>query len=184
VVGVAGPHALQVRRFFQARPFPADLLDRSRRLEDRGCQVVRPGESATLLAGHDVVTVSAKDGPTVALVLEVEESLRMSWRYDGKTLLPVSMVASSGEAARLEFALGVLARLGDQRSTTAVQELFWHPDHVVRWAAVRTLMKLDRSAGLDLLEAALRDPHPHVRQAARTAYQRLGAEAPLLTLAA
>jgi hypothetical protein len=173
VVGVVGASEVQIRRFFQARPFPVDVLDRSRRLEDRGIQTVLAGQVATISAGHDVIDISAAAGPTVMLWLQARETARLFWRYDSATLMPQALVSDVGDVGRLEFAAAVLARMGDVRNAPALQKLYWHPDHVVRWAAVRALMKLDRAAGLELLEAALSDPHPHVRQAARTGLDRL-----------
>jgi hypothetical protein len=172
---VRGPGELAIARFFQPWPHPIDVLDRARRLEDRGVQTVQPGQSAAVLLGHDVVTVRACGAPVVALMLEAEAAASLCWRYDGSTLLPVATVRAAGEVTRLEFAAGAVARLGDERCTPALQSLFRHPDHVVRWAAARALMQVDRPAGEALLAAALEDPHPHLRQAARIAVDRLNA---------
>jgi hypothetical protein len=175
VLGVAGPGELEVQRFFQPEPFPTNVIDRRRRLEDRGVHRLRPGQSITVRAGYDVLSNSAPGGPTVVLVLETEESTPGFWRYDPSTLLPVAVVRAPGDGARLEFAASVMARLGDGRCTPALRKLFVHADHVVRWAAVRAAMQLDRAVGKELLAATLHDAHPHLRQAAGAALDRLRA---------
>jgi hypothetical protein len=173
LLGVAGPGALEVRRFFQPDPFPSDVVDRTRRLEDRGSERLAAGQTFTIRTGHDVVVSFAPAGPTVVLALEAEESTPYYWRYDPRTLLPAAVVCGTNDGSRLQFAANVLARLGDGRCAPALRALAGHSDHVLRWTAIRTLVQLDRRAGRELLEAALEDPHPHIRQATRTALERL-----------
>jgi hypothetical protein len=172
LVGVMGPGPLELRRYFQLRPFPLDRIDRTRRLEDRGAQRLAPGQTAAVLAGHDVVELRAS-ATTLLVVLEAEPAAGLLWRYDPRTLLPVATATGSQASARLEFAATALAHLGCAASVPPLRELCRHPDYVVRWSAVRALMRLDRAAGMEVLAAACADEHPVVAQAAQTAWARL-----------
>jgi HEAT repeat protein len=47
-----------------------------------------------------------------------------------------------------------------------------HQDHFVRWESLRAQARLDGEYALPQLKAALDDPHPHVRNAARSSLRR------------
>ena len=91
---------------------------------------------------------------------------RIRWVYDVPTRAPVLAVAADPRSSRIEFACRLLARLGDRRDVPALEEVTVHPDHFVRWTALQSIVQLDLARGNELIEAALDDPHPHIRRAA------------------
>jgi HEAT repeat protein len=65
--------------------------------------------------------------------------------------------------------------MGDQASLPQLWDLIKnHPDHFVRWGALRAVVAIDLEEGTQALAmAAVEDPHRHVREAAAAALQKV-----------
>lgn len=172
VAGFAGAGEARYEMFEQPDPWPNEVLDRSRTLVRRGVHVCPPGGVMRLRAGIDAPRLLPVDKPVVLLLLASRNVVPLRWEYD-EELVPLRAMAAMNASSRLEYTARLLAELGQRSSVEPLRDLFAHPDHFVRWAAVRAVMKLDFDEGAVLLRRAEDDPHPHVRSAARAAVARL-----------
>ncbi|MEM7308567.1 MAG: HEAT repeat domain-containing protein [Planctomycetota bacterium] len=168
-----GASDFRFESFLQPDPFPAELLDTSRRLVPRGVRSVPPGAIERIRLGYDLFRALPTEVPTVLLFLVSRTSSPIQWEYDLETLLPVRAISSSAAASRLQFTARMLSELGDASSLEALSPLLTHPAHYVRWSAVQAIARLDRGAGLRALAQLCDDDHPHVRNAAESALNRL-----------
>jgi hypothetical protein len=89
------------------------------------------------------------------------------WSFSLETLRPVGASLSSLDSSILLSMMSEISRTGLCEAEEKVEALFDHPDHNVRWAAVKCLGALGSARTVGLLERALKDPHPHIRNAAR-----------------
>jgi hypothetical protein len=167
-----GPGSLQIDRWMQGWEGPPEIFDRTRPLVALPSVVLRPGEQAGFHAHRDVASMRAVDSPAVVVGLTRVHATRLRWVYDAATLLPVRAEAGDLGAARLEYAMMLLAALEHTEAAPAIATLYDHPDHFVRWSAVRRVMELDPSLGEPLVRRALNDIHPHVRRAAQRSIER------------
>jgi HEAT repeat protein len=103
---------------------------------------------------------------------------RLRWTYSRETLRPLKPTPASLSANHLEYAIGTLLHLDHPDAVAALSGLASHPAHHVRWSAIRAVVELDPERGAALLTAALADPHPHVRNAARRGLDQLGGAPP------
>ena len=76
---------------------------------------------------------------------------------------------------RIDYAMTLLSALEHTAAAPVMATLSDHPDHFVRWSAVRRVMELDPDLGTSLLYRALTDSHPHVQRAAQRSLERLNA---------
>jgi hypothetical protein len=162
-----GPGSVLIERWKQNWDGPAEVLDRTRRLIPCPSQVLEPGAHVRFEAHRDVARTGVGEGAAVVIALTRMQATRMRWVYDAFTLLPVHAEAADSTAARIEYAIALLAALDHTEAVPVIAALYDHPDHFVRWSAVCRVMDLDPSEGVHLVHRALQDPHPHVRRAAR-----------------
>jgi hypothetical protein len=167
--GTAGP---TYAWYEQTAPLPNEVFDRSRVLTPTGIRTFPPGEVYRIRAGIDVSRLLPPQQTVILLFLGSRNVLPLRWEYDDK-LRPLRAMAATPTASRFEFTARMLAEFGDRESLEPLGELAEHPDHFVRWAAVRAVMRIDFDAGLHLLHAAGEDRHPHVRRAATRALENL-----------
>jgi len=74
----------------------------------------------------------------------------------------------------LQWAAESLAALGCKDAVPALERLYCHPDHFVRWSAISNLIQLDYNKGVSMLvHASSADDHPHLRTAARKSLEML-----------
>ena len=165
-VGVVGPNPIAVDRYRLSPPPRWDVLDRSLTLDGPRRETLAVGAARAFTAGEDVLHMAAVEGVTALLELRSAPVHRIRWVYDVPTRAPVLAVAADPRSSRIEFACRLLARLGDRRDVPALEEVTVHPDHFVRWTALQSIVQLDLARGNELIEAALDDPHPHIRRAA------------------
>ncbi len=81
-----------------------------------------------------------------------------------------------GEAAHSGLVLlcSMVAALREGRGVPLLNHLTGHRSHVVRWAAIQALGRLDSALGIAALRSALNDPHAHVRSTSQQILERLG----------
>ena len=167
-----GPGSVRVERWSQRWEGPADIFDRTRGLVPLPSLLLRAGEQVAFQAQRDVARVGALDAAAVVIGLTRVQATRLRWVYDADTLLPVRAEAADLDAARLEYTMSLLAALEHRDAAPAIAALYDHPDHFVRWSAIRRAVELDPSLGASLVHRALNDVHPHVRRAAQRSLER------------
>lgn len=166
VLAVVGPDPLDIERYRLSPPARFEVLDRSRRLQPLNRDTLAPGDVGFFAAGEDVMRIHQPRGATAALLLRSDLIHRIRWVYDAATLSPCLAVAADPRSSRLDFACRIVAKLGEPCDARALEGLVAHPDHFVRWTALRTSLQLDAVRGRKLMEDALEDLHPHIRSAA------------------
>jgi hypothetical protein len=152
---------------------PAVRVDRRRR-HDRvralGCRSLERGATVSLLRRrHAYRLMTAKR--TVVLIFEFGPTDPFTWHYDPATLAPLRGVPRDLSVTRLIETLRLISVWGDTSFLPLVEELFRHPSHAMRWAALQTAWKLAPERALKLTARAARDPHPDLRAVARALAQ-------------
>jgi hypothetical protein len=171
----AGPGSILIERWTQEWEGPPEILDRTRGLAPLPLLIVGREERVQFRAHHDVVRIGARDAAAVVVTLSRMQATRVRWVYDARTLMPVRAEAADSSTARLEYAMALLAALDHTEAAPVIAGLYDHPDHFVRWSAVRRVTELDPSLGAQLVQRALQDAHPHVRRAAQRSLDRSAA---------
>lgn len=181
LIGVAGPAPLSLEVFHEASGYRNDVFDRTRSIEGPQRHLLSPGMVACLRAGRDCPLFAEPEETTFGFVMLSRPLQRVQWAYAVDTRRAVRALAADPTASRLEFAAQTLAALGDTRAVANLKSLCEHPDHFVRWSALRCLMRLDSRTGLEILRRAQDDLHPHVRNAATRALQKIAPDDVLRT---
>jgi hypothetical protein len=166
IIGVCGPGSVSCQHFVEE----LNGLARS------GREALAAGATRAFRAGRDVAHLGTSLDFTVLLSLIHRQAQPTYRTFDYRTLEGVQLSASDPGTSRLEFATKLLAELDYTPASDAVAGLCEHPLHFVRWSAMRGLARLDPERALPLIEAAMEDPHPHVREAARKSLDRLSKE--------
>lgn len=148
-------------------------FDTANRLSDPEFLAVDNGDVVALEAWRDVAEWLPQAEPRVAAVLLSPAIHAQHWVYRRETLCPIELVSTTFDANRLQYALELLAEIGDASHAPAVAAVYTHAAHHVRWAAVKAVLDLDRDRGLALLREAVDDLHPHVARAAARGLQVL-----------
>lgn len=161
---VAG--TVMVRKFLQKSPDPNEALDPSRVLEDIGVTHLHAGDVFPVRAGYDLFEAESSSAASVLLILHRAPHLRYHWIYNRTTLAPEVLMSADQSSSRIQFALRILAELPHEDSLANLESLMDHPDHFIRWEAVRQSFSLSEDLGMRLLRRALNDVHPEVREAA------------------
>jgi HEAT repeats len=141
-------------------------LERPKKLVRGPNRVADRGDTIRIRAGIDVYQLLPPGHLTLLLTMQSESRLSTFWEYDSSTLLPVRAIAASSSLSRLEFAARMLSEFGDPSSIPVLSDLINHPEHFIRWAAIRAIARIDETEGVKALYAAQNDQHPHVRRAA------------------
>lgn len=175
LAGVSAGTSATVELYEQPQPLPNEIFDPKRRLINKGTRHLSSGEVLGLRAGYDIFRFHGTNtAPIVLLTFSTDFVLRLRWEYDPDTLCPTRIIAADPMSSRLEFACKMLAQFGSQTSVAPLKHLAQqHPDHFVRWTALKNLLDLNFEEGLVLLQQAVNDPHPHVRNAAHRSLESL-----------
>lgn len=176
-LGLAGGGPVRLRRFLLEYPGDAPGSSAPRLTESSPITLAR-GEVHVFPATRETFLIDRIEAPVVFLSLTSALRCRFCFPFDLATGVSRRMIAADLRASRLELALDLLAELGDDEDLDAVKPLLSHPDHFVRWAATGALAALDVGAGTIALRSALSDPHPDVRDAARSTLRDLAANTP------
>jgi hypothetical protein len=166
------------RRFrLPGGPTNNEIFDRSASLVALEDTVVTAGETVRLRAGLDTHYVRAPQSQAVSLTMMLMNAVPLRWIFDGTTLKAKHAASGSVTDKRVEFAMRVLRMMPSPTSAETMEHVARaHPAHFVRWAAIRELGRLDLARAARLMDAAsTKDPHPHVRNAARRDLERLAA---------
>ena len=171
LVGVLGPHSLRCDRYLFPPGHDPLSLDPGEVLIPLETRVVRPFEDTALEGGREAYYLHA-DGPTVLVRLLRHASHALHHIYDRATLRPWMVQAGDPATTQVVCLAKVLGALGDSSSAKVLRAATRHPHHFARWAAVQALAAIDFDLALERIVAALDDPHPEVRDAARRALER------------
>jgi hypothetical protein len=137
--------------------------DRARNIESRRLET---GATVSLLRRRHAYRLRPAKR-TVVLILEVGATDPFTWQYDRSTLAPRRGVPRDLSATRIVETLRLISVWGDASFLPLVEELFRHPSHAVRWAALQTAWKIAPERPLKLTARAARDGHPDLRAVAR-----------------
>ena len=161
---------LIARRYRHAEARDPNVLDRSARLELVEERELLPGDLIRIEAWRQVVEFTAGEG--VVLGLDSAPSYSTRWAYHRETLQPIAAIVADQTLAKIAFALQMLGEIGTVEDAAGLEVLLTNHSHSVRWAALRTAVQLGHPDARALVERAVSDPHPHVRNAAHAALQR------------
>jgi hypothetical protein len=169
---VAAGADLPVMHYRQPEPEPNDVLRRDARLLPLGEILYRRGDVFRTRAVEDINELRPLPSKrSVVLTLSSKLIAGYAWNYDSGSLLPVG-ITSDLSWCRTNYALRVIGEIGDVDCLSAVTALTEHPNHFVRWSAIKCAVRLDFDRGLALLEKGANDAHPHVRSAAAATLRR------------
>lgn len=175
---IAALDTARVALYHHTRAHAPDVFDRSVVLSPAGERALGGGEVLELRAWRDVCDPLPSPVPGYLIELSSAPVDRVRWTYDRATLAPHTPTPAIRASNLIEFAVWTLVELGHPEAMTALRRVAEHPSHHVRWTALRAAVEVDRAAAIALLEAALDDPHPHPRNAARRGLDRLRAGEP------
>jgi HEAT repeats len=176
MVGVAnfgGNGIATLETFKQPNPYPNEILDRKKRIVDTGLSTLNPGDFGLFHAAVHIFNILPPEKLLFLLFFKSKSIVPLRWEYNKSTLFPTRAIASDLMSSRLEFTAWMLSELSDDTSIPALKSLLQHKDHFVRWAAIRSIMRLSFADGVNFLHIALEDAHPHVRNAARRSLDKL-----------
>lgn len=110
--------------------------------------------------------------PRISLRIAFPLEGRYEWSFSRDTLAAVSYTSLSLAASGMADMLDLLSSMRSPQTGSVVAELRRHPEHFVRWKAIQTMGRIDRSRGLAMVREALDDPHPGIRRAAKETLAR------------
>lgn len=145
-----------------------------RRLRKIGPAAYSQFELFTVAGAREAIQIVGVDGEPWLLQLVLSEHSTLVHTYDQN--LQLARTASANfHASRIEFVFDLFKRFGYSDAAGIVERVGSSSRfHFVRWKAVQTMLHLDFSRGLRLLDDALLDPHPHVRRAASRTKESIG----------
>lgn len=153
-----------------------EVFNRAVRLEDRTDHVLAVGKALVLPAGDVALEIPPPSTEAVTVSLVRKHVVPLRWGFDSATLVATEATADGASDKRMEFAARILALLPVAQSAEALERMARaDARHFVRWTAIRELRRVDAPRAEALLSAALDDPHPHVRNAARRTLDKLTA---------
>ena len=166
--------AVEVETFTLEEPYRIEVFDRSKALTRTGSSQLAPGTVARLRAPSQAFRLRL-ERPALLIQFMSATTEPLRWVFHPESLQAVRAVSASLKSSRLQFTCHTLAALGSPSSVAPMRSLMNHPDHYVRWAAVQNICTLSREDGIECLQQAIEDPHPHVRNAARRTLENAGA---------
>lgn len=110
-------------------------------------------------------------GEGILLRLESAPIYPVCWFYERRTKSAKGLISARALDSKIQESLKILSQIGSKRDADICIELSRHSSHWVRWEAIRTVNALGHEMAADLLQQALNDPHPEVREAARAAFE-------------
>lgn len=173
--GVAGGPAVRFTRYRFAGISDWEVFDRSACLVRLGSVALEPGQAVALDSALEIIEPVRLPASTV-LTLASPARRAFAWEFDRNSLRAYRHVIADLAATRIAYAPELLVQLDSAGSVPVLAELTTHPRHFVRWNAVKALCALDAKAGLQALEAARADAHPHVRRAAEASLANVAAQ--------
>jgi len=150
-----------------------DLFDPTIRLQRVGSGTLERGEVRSLNAQRYVYDLRIEK-PVLLLRLSTSPFQTMEWLFNRESLYAWQANDAEVNSTQARVAAYLLGRLAHQSSLEPLKHLTRHPHHAVRWSAIQAIGRLSRSEAVGALQAALDDPHPHIRRAAESALKKAG----------
>lgn len=113
--------------------------------------------------------------PVVELRIGLRPGVSQIWHFDRVTLQAKFASIANVQVTGYVMLSRMLSSLQERRALELLRQLSRHDAHVVRWAAVQAIGRLDRNLALDCLAESLKDPHPHIRSSAQKALAKASA---------
>lgn len=174
LVGVAGDGHIGANLYRSAFDRDDTVFRRDHYLVPAGRRTLTGGDHVLLRACNDVVDFVEVAGRVVMLELALTAARPIVWNYDAETLKAAFASSGAVDATRMEFAIDLFHTLGAREAVPNLRRIAReHTHHWLRWKAIKALLHLDLTAGSEALSAAVDDPHPHVRNAARATLANL-----------
>ena len=157
--------SVQLQRFERPNRGAQDVFNDQKRIFSKGVSTLVAGDVAALCADRECYELSTC---TNAFLFQLRSRplYRLQWVYDAATLAPKRIYSSHAEDMQAELAILTARNLGFPDCVPNVRRLLDHPNHVIRRAALDTLLALDPENRDVYLRVAANDPHPDVQQAA------------------
>ena len=149
-----------------------DVFDASVKLQPAGSFTTSPGEIAKLESGRYVYDWRISE-PLIVLRLITPPLQSLEWLFSRSTLHAWQANDADLRYTQMRVAAYVLGKIAHQSSIPPLRHLADHSHHAVRWAAIQSLGRLNRSEAMIKIRAAVHDKHPHVRRAAQKTLERL-----------
>jgi hypothetical protein len=166
LIGVVGNGNLTADLYRSATDRDHDVFDRKHRIELFERKQLKSGDQLLMRAGNDLMNFVEVKGEVATLELAIRDADRIVWNYDLDTLEAVYASSASIEATRMEFAIELFRVFNERKALPSLLRIAKeHTHHWVRWKAVKTMLHIDRQAGIEALYATLEDKHEHVRRA-------------------
>jgi hypothetical protein len=157
--------AARLHSFEQLHPEPPDVFSPDRKLVSLGVSSFAAGDVYRSRAGVDCYDLST-DQDALLFELRSEPVYKFEWLYDRATLAPRRVVFVDLMDMRADLALVAAAHLRSPESIPFVRPFLKHPNHLIRWSAVKALIHLEPGEAAAYLEALEQDCHPQLREAA------------------
>ncbi|MCE4558238.1 HEAT repeat domain-containing protein [Roseateles cellulosilyticus] len=173
--GVVGRNSINIRRYRLPSSIDRRVFDRSVTLVQYDDFPLIPGDVLRLNSGTDAVDWSLSD-PVLMLRFTSASTEALQWGFDRQLKTAWSATAVDPESTQLVCLASYLGKEESVSSLEPLRGLSTHPQHHVRWAAIRAIASISGEAGIEQLRSARIDEHPHIRNAAISALAAIGAQ--------
>ena len=148
------------------------LFDPNARLLNKRSFNAGIGDVVMIEGANTVIDVRITQ-PVGVLKLIIPRKDYLQWAFDRQTLTALQAISATPEGSELAFIAQVLSALKNQNSLFNLKRLAQeHPEHNVRWEAVKAIGKINPEIGIEVIKAATMDMHPHVAEAAQKTLAR------------
>lgn len=173
--GVVGRNAINIRRYRLPSRIDRRVFEKSVTLVEYDDFPLAPGDVLRLNSGTDAVDWSLSD-PVLMLRFTSAATETLQWGFDRQLKTAWSATAVDPESTQLVCLASYLSHEESASSLEPLDELSRHPQHHVRWAAIKAIANISREAGIKRLRSAKIDEHPHIRNAAILALAAIGTD--------
>jgi hypothetical protein len=167
-----GTHTLKYDLYRLPSAYKNEVFDPNLKL-DRAGTGETPNGGLLRVDPYGLIPDFQHVGPQLVLQLSTAPTQYLQWLFNRDSLLAWQANDSSMNLSQLRVAAYVLGKFAHQTSLEPLGDLSTHGHHAVRWTAIQGLGRISRSTALEKLQAAVNDPHPHVRRAAMKTLQQL-----------
>lgn len=176
LIAVVGPGPVVIDVYGESPGYRNDLFDRTRTLIGPERRALAPGDIGKYRSGYDALLPVDVAEPSLAFIMTSERIHQLQWVYAAQSQRADRILSADPMTSRLEFAVAALAELDAEAAVPSLLALVGHPQHFVRWSAVRSLIRIDFRQGLAMVQRCIHDAHPHVRNAALRALDKIEAD--------
>jgi len=154
-----------LHRFEQPHVEPLDILDRERKIVSLGTSTLSTGNVLACRAAVDCYQLSV-DEPVIVFEMRSEPIYKFQWSYDCVSLVPKRIFYVDSREMRAHLGLLTALNLKSSETVPQVRSFLEHPNHFIRWCALKALIQLEPDKISTYLDDAAHDCHPQIRVAA------------------